>query len=298
MKKVQSIITSVYFDPNSDGIIGYSNISSLLLFYDEVILYGPVSSFIEGCNNNPELNKTSLTPDEFVSYILSGRIIPLGFNSFWNEAKRQDQPNPNLRMTSDFDIELITKTSVIGKKVYRIEDTFKLDYSPLLVKSVLNKNQILYNKILAQAENISNLPRRYVDYLEKKTKLPEHLQKAISIKNDYEALPYLVLYDFFNNKYVMREQGNALLHVEDNLAKNLYSSIHGFDDQIIAINDTDIKLLRSEMSDLIKEAVSLCISKVTYGRLTSEDIDFFYENLKDGFIQAIWESIHKNFYHH
>ncbi len=175
--------------------------------------------------------------------------------------------------------------------MHRIEDTFKQALSPLLVATFLNKDQVLYNRILAQAEDMAHLPRRYVDYLEKKIPLPEDLRKNIPSHNHCEALPYLVMYDFFNNKYVMKEHGSALLHVEDDLARSLYSSIHGFEDQVVDIDDKSIELPRSEVSELIREAIALCTSKITYGRLTSEEIDFFYEHLRDGFIQAIWESI-------
>lgn len=278
-----------YFDPNTYGVKGYSFIGPLLLFYDALIIYGPVSKFIELCYSNPEYHNTALAPDEFVNAILAKRIVPLGFVSFFDEAVRSEYQKPELRICTSFDKDLMNPFSALGSKVFRIPNDFKENFSPVAAKEIVHENrQKMENNLIALADN-NVLPKRYQDFLNEQPAIPKGLKETLPGLNHLEMLPYLIIYDFLNNKYVMAKQGTSKLHVQHFEFQHLYHLLHGFvehDKEKYSL-DSDIKLSRSELSHLINKALMKCVSRISYGRLTYEEINNFLINHRDDFINSI-----------
>jgi hypothetical protein len=131
------IVRTGYFDPNTYGARGYSFIGPLLLFYDKVVLYGPVSAFVEQSYYSEKFNKTSLTPTEFERAIIKGEIIPAGFESFFDSGKRQEFLKQELRITTQFDKDLLNRSSPLGRKAVRVPNNFKLELSAKTAKQLL-----------------------------------------------------------------------------------------------------------------------------------------------------------------
>ncbi|MDP3259427.1 MAG: hypothetical protein Q8M34_02410 [Thermodesulfovibrionales bacterium] len=266
-----------YFDPNTFGEKGYSMIGPLLLFYEKVVLYGPVGYLIEKSYDNKELNKTSLTPDEFVEYIKRGLIIPLGFETFFNEDTRAQLYLPELRVTTDFDRDLISSPTLSKKKVI-VPNDFKFKESPHKAKELIDSNQVIKNKLLAEIKRESSLPKRYIDLKENVDQIPNHLREIIRINNPESLLPYVVVYDLLNNRYVMDYEGSAEIHSQHGEFRELYRAIHGLEKNT---NET------KETIEILTEILSTCVSKISYDRLTSEQIDEFRIKHRKYFISFV-----------
>ncbi|THB68472.1 MAG: hypothetical protein D6E12_06470, partial [Desulfovibrio sp.] len=163
-----------YFDPNTFGEEGYSLIGPLLLFYDKVVLYGPSGMLIEKSYHNNASN-TSLTPREFVDFVLKGYIIPLGFQTFFDSNARNNLYLPEVKITTDFDKDLTKSSSAIGKKRKEVPNTFKIETAPYLAKEIIDSNLILRNSLAATINDENKLPQRYKDLKENADSIPPQL---------------------------------------------------------------------------------------------------------------------------
>ncbi|MDH4202457.1 MAG: hypothetical protein OEV87_06145 [Phycisphaerae bacterium] len=264
-------------------------IGPLLLIYNRLVIYGPVFSFIQHCYNSEEYHNTALSPKEFIQAIEDNRIVPLGFESFFDAHQRQDFASPALRITSDFDEDLTKSTTILGKKVFKIPDRFKFETSSPFAIQLIEQDLKLKNRILSTLS--MNAPDRYKDFLENQSLLPEALKQKLShISNQQDLLPYLAVYDLLSNRYVMKRHGLTNLHVQFFDYKDLYKEIHGLSDpEIQDGNDAnDIVLSSSEISSLIKSAIQTCCQKSEYhSRLTYEKIEQFRLHYRDTFIEFL-----------
>ncbi|MCB1780034.1 MAG: hypothetical protein KDJ34_08055 [Candidatus Competibacteraceae bacterium] len=270
-----------YFDPNTYGECGYSLIGPLLLFYKKLVIYGPVGYLIEKSYENENLRKTSLTPDEFIGYIEKNIIIPLGFETFFNKNERSRLYLPELRVTTDFDNDLIS-SPCLSDKTFSVPNKFKYDVSPVMAVDILRKHQHIRERLLAEVQRGENLPQRYKDLKQRVDLIPQHLKevvnKVVNTVEPEEIMPYVIIYDLLNNKHVMVSQGSATVHSQHMDFREIYRMIHGFDEHQKA---------KSQQIEIIAEVLKTCVSEITYERLTSEQIDEFRTQHRDSFVSFI-----------
>jgi hypothetical protein len=273
-----------YFDPNTFGEKGYSMIGPLLLFYSKVILYGPVGYLVEKSYENEELRSTSLTPQEFTNYIEKGVLVPLGFESFFDKDARGQLYLPELRVTTDFDRDLIS-SPVLATKRKVVPNDFKFNLSPHIAKNIIDNNELIKNRLLAEIKREETLPKRYKDLQQHIDLIPKQLQEKVGINDPHSLLPYVIVYDLFNNRHVMEYEGTAGIHSQHREFRGLYRAIHG-------LEDTTLK--ESQQAEIIGEILTHCVSKINYGRLTSKQIDEFRKHYRKHFILFIESALEKS----
>jgi hypothetical protein len=282
-----------YFDPNTYGLRGYSFIVPLLFFYDKLVLYGPLSGYIEQCYHSDEFGQTSLSLSDFRKAITEGMIIPAGFETFFDTGIRQEYIKPELGILSSFDEDLLKSNSALGKNVFRIPNNFKFEDSPNYAKKLISKRQKLLRKISMLAAN-GNLPAKYNDFIKAEAPVPPSLKKELAGLSHSEIVPYLAIYDLCNNRYVMAQQGESRLHIQCPDFIMLYESIHGFDKaRLKAIKDNNVNSLLPEISHLISKALRECFEKRDGGRISYEEMKTFRNHYRDGFLTYIWSTISK-----
>lgn len=266
-----------YFDPNTYGEHGYSLIGPLLLFYKRLVIYGPVGFFIEKCYGSEDLRRTSLTPDEFIGYILKGVIIPLGFRTFFDKEARSQLYLPELRVITDFDRNLISSPSLSAKTV-SVPNKFKQVRSPSLARKMMEDHPNIKERLVLEVRRGQNIPQRYKDLKQRPDLIPQHLRTIANTAEPDELLALVILYDLLNNRHVMAFQGLANVHAQDQEFKEIYRAIHRF-------NESDEE--SGQQVEIIAEILKACISEISYGRLTSEEIDEFRERHRDHFVSFI-----------
>lgn len=182
------------------------------MIFDKVILYGPTAAHIVGCNYPKSIYyNTSLTVDEFTSFILEGAIDILAFESFLNKERRMALQKPELRLTEDFDLDLLNGSNTIGKKVTRISNQSKELSAIAAIKLLDDDNNMLRDRILSKIQ-FPDCPEKY------KLKEGGSLFIPAEFKNIRcpvkHIAPYIVAYDYFNNINVMQLSKTPVVYVQ------------------------------------------------------------------------------------
>jgi len=266
-----------YFDPNTYGERGYSFIGPLLLFYDKLVVYGPVGSLIERAYDTEDLRKTSLTPGEFVSYIEQDVILPLGFESFFSREDRNQLHQPELRVITEFDEDLISSPS-LSQKTYSIANTFKIESSPAIAKHIMDTHPSIKDRLSVEIAREQSLPQKYKDLKHNLDLIPKQLRRIQAQTEPDNLLPLAIIYDLLNNRHVMESQGSASIHAQYAEFRGIYRAIHGLDEDIRE---------QSRQVEIIGDILRTCVSEITYGRLSSEQIDEFRVRCRTDFVSFI-----------
>lgn len=276
-----------YFDPNTYGVAGYSLIGPLLLFFDKVVLYGPVAYLIDQCHRDSEYRATSMTIGEFVKCISAGMIIPIAFETFFDADARQEL-SPIMRVTDSFDRDLISPDSALGKRSVWVPSNFKNEISPQLAREIVDGDFIIRNRLTARLEKLDQVPSRYIDLVSNDA-IPANLREMMPDRSAKELLPYVTVYDLLNNQYVMAHHGKASLHSQHVEFKDIYHSIHGLESHVSnpATGDGLGRISTDEIAALVNEAVSLTTKKISYGRLTLHEIVAFREHHRNAFVDVV-----------
>jgi predicted DNA-binding protein YlxM (UPF0122 family) len=284
-----------YIDPNTYELEGYSAIGPLLLFFNKVVVYGPVYGYISQSALDEKYGKTSLTPDDFRRFVVEGAIIPLAFDTFFDKAFRNRYSSPHLKIQSDFDVDLINGSSVMGGMAVIVDSEFKKTVSPVIAKRVIENNDVLRNNVNGIIHRSGEILPRYNQFKLGEVPIPESLQKEIDTDDRSKLLPYLFVYDFFNNKHVMQCQGEAEVHVEFGWLQDLYKGFHelGDSDRIMRLGEKNILLNRKEISALITEGLLICRDRLNKQekRLDYKFINDFRQNCRNDFLDELEEII-------
>ncbi len=279
-----------YIDPNTYGPLGYAHIGPLLLFFEKVVVYAPSSNYISQCFRSSEYSRTALRPDEFAACVEKGWIVPLGFETFFDPAIRAERYVPGMAAIDEFDIDLMNPSTALGRRVVRVSNDFKHDQSPLMAKSWVGQAGHQQRCLMSALEDVVSLPSRYDDFVKGRVPIPVGLEAHLPGLDRSALLPYLVLYDFLNNKHVMGVEGHTNLHVEYTDYADLYGAIHGLVAPVFATQQgSDPRALaRAEIVGLITDGIRLSCRHVEFGRLTLEEISEFRMTVRASFVSSIF----------
>jgi hypothetical protein len=142
-------------------------------------------------------------------------------------------------------------------------------------------------------KNNADCPARYLDFIVDRPPIPPAIKEIFPHSTHEEILPYLAVYDLLNNRYIMKMQGDAYLHVQFAEYKKLYGSVHGFKkNSPIKVAGKEITIRKSDIAEMISEALQECCGNVPISnRLTYEEIRDFRQNYKEDFIKSIISEI-------
>lgn len=166
----------------------------------------------------------------------------------------------------------------LSAKTFSVPNKFKYDISPVLAADIIEKHPNIKHRLLAEIQREQNLPQRYKDLKQNPELIPQHLKNVVNIVEPKELLPFVIIYDLLNNKHVMASEGSAGVHSQHLQFREIYRAIHGFDESYKEA---------SQQVEIIAEILKTCISEISYGRLTSEQIDEFRKRHRDNFVSFI-----------
>ena len=272
-----------YFDPNTFGEKGYSMIGPLLLFYQKVVLYGPVGYLIEKAYESKEFGNTSLYPRDFSKYVEEGVLIPLGFETFFSKETRNHLYLPELRVNTDFDQDLISSPTFIKHRKV-VPNDFKLACSPYIAKRIINKNPMIKNRLLAELNRETSLPKRYKDLRQHIDLIPNSIKNIVGNDDPLSLLSHVIVYDLLNNRHVMEYEGSAEIHSQHNEFREIYKAIHGLE---------GLSNEEQQNTEIITEVLTQCVSKIEYGRLSSDQINEFRKHHRVHFSSFIETALKK-----
>lgn len=258
-------------------------VGPLLLFYDKVILYGPVGSLVKKAYDDPDLRKTSLTEYEFKSFVEEGLIIPLGFETFFNKDKRQEIYLPDLRVIHEFDKDLLGNGPLTKHRVI-VPNNFKMIDSPNIAKRIIDSDHSIKNALLSVLSS-ERLPKRYIDLKKDISLIPKNIKDLVRHENADDLLPYVVVYDLLNNRHVMKFEGSTNLHSQHDEFIPLYECIHGLE-QVSRNNNVNDKILVNVLRE--------CVKHIEGRRLSSEEILEFRMHHRKYFVEYI-EKVFKKY---
>jgi hypothetical protein len=217
---------TIFINPNSYGPDGYSLIPWLLLFYEKVAVYAPVSEMIRR-SNEKNLNE-SFTPTEFRDAIIEGEVIPVAFDTFTNASTRKSNYPTAMSVQSEFDRDLINPNCELGLSFRPLDSQFKDRHSSEIAINYIQCNNNLQHTLSKiqqdfQKEKSTTLPDRYQQFLNNELELPKPLAK-LNLPSERQ-LPTMVVYDLLNERYAMSATG-AGVHFTSKM-EFVLQSLHG-----------------------------------------------------------------------
>jgi hypothetical protein len=273
-----------YFAPNNFGYKGYAMIGPLLLFYERLVISNPSGNLL--LHSLRDERKTTLTEDEIRRYIMSGIIVPTGFQTFFDPKIRQQEYAPELRPATILDEEIIEHPDIKQIRVVLPDDYKQLSSSTEAIQICQSKpnlkNQLSYIFDHQQSE----IPARYTALRSEENAFPRSLRSSLPDLRPAEMFPYMFIYDQLNNRFAISEFERRWNVSAAHALHNDYQFLYTATDRVLSGFTVNKK---NEMDDvsIVGEALRESIGRLKIDRLSSDIIDEFRSIHRESFLAFI-----------
>lgn len=212
---------SLFINPNSYGIEGYSLIPWFLLFFKRVSVYAPCSQPI-----NDAVAHGGFSLLEWREAIAEKLITPTFFPSFRDLANRSKLYPVFMAASDSFDRDVVDGNSDLGLAARDLDPGYREHQSSVSAFETMLTLPEQADAIGRRFHySIDQLPLRYQLINAGKAPLPKPVSDACRVKD--LLMPTLVLYDLFNEKHAMHKT-EVGFHFTDPAEALLLQDLHGF----------------------------------------------------------------------